>query len=362
MGQNIRKSIEAWDWKNNAENYRFMFQSVLASMDKQGQLFHSRNQANPPAGREAAPCVSIYIAAYNTQRYIGSAIESVLAQTFRDFELIIIDDGSCDRTVDIIRSYRDGRIRFYQQEHKNFAAGMNRAIQLARGQYVIGVDSDDTIEPDYLEQLVRFAQAHPHYDYYYPAVLKLVDTQKRYAQDRWDYKNFEDSRILPMFLFINGFSPIPNSGSLKRRAMFEKTGLYRDLSVVADFDFLTRNALKIRFKRVDGAAGYHYRIHDGNSSTHTMQRHQITAEAIATMTKLYTPQTLCPSLQSLSEIEREAKYRRFIQGVFENLAERHAGRGGEVFERYAAAYRNLSGISDSKTKNSVEGNVSSVLK
>jgi GT2 family glycosyltransferase len=318
-------------------------------------------QAHTPAGREAMPCVSVYIAAYNTERYISSAIESVLAQTFRDFELIIIDDGSGDRTVDVVRSYQDSRIRFYRQEHKNFAAVMNRAIQLARGQYVIGVDSDDAIEPDYLEQLVRFAQAHPHCDYYYPAALKLVDTQKRYAQDRWEYKNFEDSRILPMFLFINGFSPIPNSGSLKRRAMFEKTGLYRDLSVVADFDFLTRNALKIRFKRVDGAAGYHYRIHDGNSSTHTTQRHQITAEAIMTMTKLYTPETLYPSLQSLSGMEKEAKYRRFIQGVFQNLAARHAGRGGEAFERRAAMCRSLSEMSDLKTKNSFENDVSSVL-
>jgi glycosyltransferase involved in cell wall biosynthesis len=287
------------------------------------------------------PLVTVYMGAYNAEKYIREAMDSVLMQSFRDFELLIIDDGSADRTAEIVGTYKDSRIRFIRQDHKNFAAVMNRAIAEARGEFVIGVDSDDTIEPNYLEVMVNFAAAHPGFDYYYPASLKLNDPQKQYAQDRWDYQNFEDNRTLPAFLFINGFSPIANSGSLKRKELFAKTGLYRDLDAVEDFDFLTRNALKIRFKRVDGAAGYHYRINPAGNSHRFIRRNQVTAQALEEMVKSYAGELLCPPLQKVVPLERDAKYRQFVSNVFQSHANRNSGRGGEIFAQYASKYRTL---------------------
>jgi len=98
-------------------------------------------------GSSQQPLVSVYMVTYNTEKYIGRAIDSVLSQTYTNFELIIVDDGSTDSTASIVSSYEDQRIKYIYKEHKNFAAGMNRAIMAAGGDYMIGVDSDDFIGP-----------------------------------------------------------------------------------------------------------------------------------------------------------------------------------------------------------------------
>ena len=74
--------------------------------------------------------------AYNAERFIREAVDSILAQRFRDFELIIIDDGSIDGTASIIQSYSDQRIRFVQKNNEGVAATLNRGINLAKGQYM----------------------------------------------------------------------------------------------------------------------------------------------------------------------------------------------------------------------------------
>lgn len=289
--------------------------------------------------KQPRPLVSIYMGAYNAQAYIRKAMESVLSQTFRDFELIVVDDGSTDRTVEIVESFKDLRIRLLRQKHKNFAAAMNTAISHARGEWIIGVDSDDDIEPDYLERMVNFALANPGFDYYYPASLFLNDPQKQYSQDRWDYHDFQDNRILPPFLLMNGFSPIPNAGSLKRAAMFKTTGLYRELDAVEDFDFLARNALKIRFKRADGIAGYHYRINPAGNCHRFASRSQVTAQILDEMIRVYSAEILCPPLDKILPTEKEQKYRQYVLNVFQGLANRYAGRGGEFFAKAAGKYR-----------------------
>jgi glycosyltransferase involved in cell wall biosynthesis len=292
--------------------------------------------------KQPRPLVSIYMGAYNAQSYVRQAIESVLAQTFRDFELIVVDDGSTDGTVGIVESFRDSRIRLLRQEHKNFAAAMNTAISHAHGEWIIGVDSDDDIEPNYLERMVQFALANPGFDYYYPASLFLNDPHKQYSQDRWDYRNFDDNRLLPPFLLMNGFSPIPNAGSLKRKTLFEKTGLYRELDAVEDFDFLARNALNIHFKRADGIAGYHYRINPAGNCHRFVRRSQVTSRILDEMTRMYSDEILCPPLGKVVPSEREHKYRQYLHNVFQSLANRYAGKGGEVFTQYARKYRTQS--------------------
>ena len=92
------------------------------------------------------PLISVIMPAYNAERFIREAIDSVLAQTFEHFELIVVDDGSSDHTVPIIESIHDPRLRLIRQEHQYTAAATNRAIQEAAEQYILSVDSDDKIE------------------------------------------------------------------------------------------------------------------------------------------------------------------------------------------------------------------------
>jgi glycosyltransferase involved in cell wall biosynthesis len=110
-----------------------------------------------------SPAVSVLLTAFNRERYIGSAIESVLAQTFTDFELIVVDDGSTDRTVDLAKAYlHDPRVRLVQNE-RNIGQFRNRnyAASLARGEYLKYHDSDDLMYPHCLSVLVDLLSAAP---------------------------------------------------------------------------------------------------------------------------------------------------------------------------------------------------------
>ena len=95
------------------------------------------------------PKVSVTVVTYNAEKYVNYAIQSVLEQTFDDFELIIVDDGSTDRTWDILQSFKDPRILLLQKEH-NYITSLNCAQQLARGEYIARMDADDIMHPQRL--------------------------------------------------------------------------------------------------------------------------------------------------------------------------------------------------------------------
>ena len=107
------------------------------------------------------PTVSVALPLYNCTAYVGDAIESILAQTYADFELIVIDDGSTDETPRIAQSYRDSRLRFYAQENRGLAATLNRTIELARGRYIARQDQDDISRPERFGRQAAFLDAHP---------------------------------------------------------------------------------------------------------------------------------------------------------------------------------------------------------
>ncbi len=106
------------------------------------------------------PEISILLCAYNAEAYIAKAVESTLRQTFRDFELIIIDDGSTDGTLDIIKSYQDTRITVVE-DHHDYIHSLNRGLRICRGRYIARMDADDIMEPTRLETQVALMDAHP---------------------------------------------------------------------------------------------------------------------------------------------------------------------------------------------------------
>lgn len=110
-----------------------------------------------------APAVSVIIAAYNAESCIGQAIASVLAQTMQDFEIIVADDGSADRTADVVRRMmeKDVRIRLLQYPgNRGPSFARNLAIRHARGRWIAVLDADDWWRKDRLQKLMRFAELH----------------------------------------------------------------------------------------------------------------------------------------------------------------------------------------------------------
>ena len=106
------------------------------------------------------PRVSVIIPTYNCAPYVGAAVESVLAQTWQDFELIVVDDGSTDNTRSILERYLD-RIVYLHQENQGESVARNRGIEIARGEYIAFLDSDDLWQPTKLERQVANLKAHP---------------------------------------------------------------------------------------------------------------------------------------------------------------------------------------------------------
>lgn len=100
---------------------------------------------------------------YNGEKYLREAIDSILNQTFTDFEFIIIDDGSTDESAAIINSYNDARIRLIRQENKGLAPALNVGLKAAKGKYIARMDADDISELARLQQQVSFMQEHPKY-------------------------------------------------------------------------------------------------------------------------------------------------------------------------------------------------------
>lgn len=106
------------------------------------------------------PAISVIVPAYNTAATIGECIDSILAQTFTDFELIIADDGSTDNTCEIISRYKDPRIRLLRREH-DFIATLNTLLYEAKGKYIACMDDDDIMMPDRLRIEYEYMEAHP---------------------------------------------------------------------------------------------------------------------------------------------------------------------------------------------------------
>jgi glycosyltransferase involved in cell wall biosynthesis len=135
-----------------------------------------------------SPAVSVVMTAYNVAAYIGAAIESAVAQTFRDFELIVMDDGSTDGTVQIAEQFRDPRVRVERSPHRGAAIQLRDGIEQTTGRYLALLDGDDLWSPNKLERHVQFLDSHPGADLTF-SWSRIIDEEGRdtgFTSRLWD--------------------------------------------------------------------------------------------------------------------------------------------------------------------------------
>jgi teichuronic acid biosynthesis glycosyltransferase TuaG len=124
------------------------------------------------------PLVSIVMAAYNAEKYIGEAIQSVLAQTHPHWELLITDDGSTDGTADIIKTFlNDSRIHYFFQPNAGVSAARNRAFRQMQGDFFLIFDADDVLTPNSLELRLRLFETNPNLYFVDGQVIRTTDTK-----------------------------------------------------------------------------------------------------------------------------------------------------------------------------------------
>jgi len=249
-------------------------------------------------------------------------VDSVLGQTFRSFELIVIDDGSTDGTKELISSYNDERMACFHQTNHGVAHARNRGLGLSRGGFIAFLDSDDRWAPEKLEKAARYIKDFPDIDIFHTEEVwyrggKLLNQKEKHRKPSGHvYKN-----ALPLCC-------ISISTAVINRSVFDSVGVFDEkLEACEDYDFWLRATNRYEVKLVPEALT----IKDGgrpdqlSSSVWGLDRFRIKA-----LEKMLSSGTLSPENYELTLRELEKKC-----GVFAAGAE-NRGKAGE-----AGLYRNL---------------------
>ncbi len=175
-------------------------------------------------GDEKAPKVSVCIPSYNHARYIGKAIESVLSQTFTDWEVVVVDNCSPDNTLEVVHGFTDPRIRLYTNETNIGAVrNWNRCASLARGQYLAILQSDDQYLSAMLERTAQMLDDHPRVGLTHTGFHR-IDSEGTYidTKKRWDQDQVKEGRAVLRELTADGY--ITPSTVVMRRDLFTEEG------------------------------------------------------------------------------------------------------------------------------------------
>ena len=190
----------------------------------------------------ASPRVTAFIPVYNRERYISVAIESILAQSFTDFELLIIDDGSTDRSREVVESYIDPRVRLVcNDENLGTPKTRNKGLQLARGEYIALLDSDDYAYPDRLKKQVAFLDSHPDYAEVGSWCTMMDEWGRPLRELKIRPVSPPDLRVKLLFA-----CPLKNRTIMARVAICREYGYRNDLLRCQDYDLHLR--LSKRYK------------------------------------------------------------------------------------------------------------------
>ena len=182
--------------------------------------------------------VSIIIPLYNKEREISRTLDSVLAQSVSDFEIIVVDDGSKDKSAEIVRGYTDSRIRFIQKENGGVSSARNRGLKEAQGEWLLFLDGDDQLMPDALETFSKMQKKRPECKFFVGG-----QRNKRIRTTHTTQTNKVARTYSPYFsIWLNSFWPCPGD-TLIHYSLPKKYGLFNEkISFFEDLEFFLRMA------------------------------------------------------------------------------------------------------------------------
>jgi glycosyltransferase involved in cell wall biosynthesis len=184
------------------------------------------------------PTVSVIIPAYNAAQYLGQAVESVLSQTFSDFEIILVDDGSTDNTKDVVNSFADNRLRYIYQVNKGRTGARNTGIYHATGKYVAFLDSDDRYLPQKLELQAKHLNSTPELDFVASGHTFIDEAGIPLHSSRpWTVRP-----LLTLDTWLLGCPAIVNAILVRREWLLKLNGFDEKLQRAEDWDLWLRLA------------------------------------------------------------------------------------------------------------------------
>src|SRR5262245_59564990 len=207
----------------------------------------------------ACPKVTVIIPTFNRARYLAEAIGSVLGQTFADYELIVVDDGSTDETSAVLAGFGDSRLRVLRQENRGISAAMNIGLQAARGEYVARLDSDDVWFADLLERETAVLDSRPDVGVVYAKAQVMSEN----GAPREHYVGLPLRYPDDALLSLAWVDATCNITVLARRSCFDSVGPYDEtFRTHEDWDMWLRMARNHRFVFLNLTQA-RFREHDG---------------------------------------------------------------------------------------------------
>lgn len=209
------------------------------------------------------PLISVIMPVYNAEKFVFEAIKSIVDQTYTNWELIIINDGSSDSSINIIKEFDDKRIRIYENElNKGIAFSRNRAIDLANGKYIAIMDNDDISLPNRFEDQVNYLENHNEIDVLSGACEVIDSNGELLKRNTSVLKNpkYIRAKLLFQNVFFNG------TVMLRKNLIDENNIRYRENQYgMEDFCFWVECSKKMEMTSIDSCI-YKYREHENNET------------------------------------------------------------------------------------------------
>jgi len=203
------------------------------------------------------PLVSTIVPAFNAERYLGLAIDSILDQTYSNIEVLVVDNASTDTTAQVIKGYGD-KVRYLREDTKGPAAARNRGLQESKGEYIAFLDSDDLWLPDKTERQVRFLTEHPEYGIVY-SQYEYIDENGELYDNKWGRVCTQTGWVFEDLLRHE--LQIGIGTMMIRRSSLEEAGNFNEKLITAeDTDLFIRLAKYSQFGHIAGPVA-RYRSH-----------------------------------------------------------------------------------------------------
>lgn len=200
--------------------------------------------------------ISVIMPAYNCAKYISEAIESVLSQTYKNLEIIVVNDGSIDNTEDILQPFTNsGLINYFSQENKGPSAARNRGLKEGKGEYVAFLDADDLWNKDKLEKSVNFLEKN-NFDWVCTSMIKFKQNGEKFIKripDNSFALNFSTKEVKQLTNGIFFFSSVAvhTPTIIVKRMCFDKVGMFDESFLICE-----DTDLWLRFEEAGFRGGY----------------------------------------------------------------------------------------------------------
>jgi alpha-1,3-rhamnosyltransferase len=208
------------------------------------------------------PLVTVYLLAYNHEKYIEQAVMSVINQTYPNIQLIILNDGSVDKTFDILKELHTSYgFTLINQANKGVTKSLNKIMPLWNGKYIRGCSSDDYLSPDSIEKQVDFLEKNRDFAMVY-GLVKLIDENGNFIQTKYA-KKYPSGNIFYDLMrsnFINALTV------MVRKSVYDEVGLYDENLLMEDHDMWLRIAYHFKIAFMDEVFAF-YRKHSENTDS-----------------------------------------------------------------------------------------------